>query len=116
MHLGHAVPPGAVILIFLSGGVAAFLCPLVIWLVKKDESAFVADHAKESLNFQISFWLLLFVYACISGLLVCVGVGIVLLLALPLFIIPAAFFGIMASMAANRGEIYRYPYTLRLVA
>jgi len=108
---------GAVILLFLSGGVAAFLCPLVIWLVKKDESEFIAEHAKESLNFQISFWLILFIYACISGLLVCLaGLGILLLLLLPLFIVPAAFFGVMASIAANRGEIYRYPYALRLIA
>ena len=28
--------------------------PLIVWLVKKDEYAFVDDQGKESLNFQIS--------------------------------------------------------------
>ncbi len=34
--------------------VAPFLAPLIIYLIKKDESSFVAWHAKESLNFQIT--------------------------------------------------------------
>ncbi len=29
------------------------IAPLVIWLIKKDESPFVDDQGKESLNFQI---------------------------------------------------------------
>jgi uncharacterized Tic20 family protein len=36
------------------------LAPLVIYLVKKDESSFVAYHAKESLNFQISLFIICF--------------------------------------------------------
>ena len=32
----------------------AFLGPLIVWLIKKDQSPFVGDQAKEALNFQIS--------------------------------------------------------------
>ena len=38
--------------------VSAFIAPLVIYLVKKDDSSFVAEHAKESLNFQITAFIL----------------------------------------------------------
>src|SRR5438270_6139785 len=37
----------------LLGGLT-FLGPLVVWLIKKDQSPFVADQAKEALNFQIA--------------------------------------------------------------
>ena len=31
-----------------------FFVPLIIWIIKKDESKFVAEHARNSLNFQLS--------------------------------------------------------------
>ena len=38
--------------------VAGFIAPLIIYLVKKDESAYVKEHAKESLNFQITMFII----------------------------------------------------------
>ena len=38
--------------------VCGFLAPLIIYLVKKDESEYVRAHAKESLNFQITVWII----------------------------------------------------------
>ncbi|UCC67130.1 MAG: DUF4870 domain-containing protein, partial [Armatimonadota bacterium] len=35
-------------------GLVGFLGPLVVWLLKKDESELVNDQGKESLNFQLS--------------------------------------------------------------
>src|SRR5437868_892271 len=32
----------------------SFLGPLIVWLIYKDKSAFVADQAKEALNFHIA--------------------------------------------------------------
>lgn len=84
------------------------LAPLVIWLVKKDQSQFVADQAKESLNFQIS----LTIYAIISGLSILVLIGIVLL---PLVLFAGAILTIVAAVKANNGEFYRYPLTIRLI-
>src|SRR5689334_1430002 len=37
----------------LLGIVLGFVGPLIIWLIKKDQSPFVDDQGKESLNFQI---------------------------------------------------------------
>jgi uncharacterized Tic20 family protein len=99
----------------LSGLVAAwlggfaFLGPLIIWLIKKDQSPFVADQAKEALNFQIAVAIALW----ISAALIWVCVGFVLL---PVVYLGSIIFSIIAAMEANKGNYYRYPYTLRLIA
>lgn len=83
--------------------------PLIVWLIKKDESPFVDDQGKESLNFQISFT----IYCLVSSILIFAVVGIILLIALGI-----AFFVlvIIASIKANEGEEFRYPLTIRLIA
>lgn len=88
--------------------VGGFVAPLVIWLVKKEESAFVADHAKESLNFQITLTIALI----ISAALVCVWIGVLLM---PLVGIYGLVMVILATLKANEGELYEYPFTLRLI-
>ena len=84
------------------------LAPLIIWLVKKDESQFVADQAKESLNFQISQT----IYAIISGILIVVLIGFVLL---GVIWVAGIVFAIIGTVKANDGVHYRYPLTIRLV-
>jgi uncharacterized Tic20 family protein len=90
-------------------GGMAFLGPLVIWLVKKDQSAFVADQAKEALNFQIAVTIALLVGGVIA-FLTCVGI-----LLLPVIGIGSLVFSIIAALEANKGVAYRYPYTIRLI-
>ncbi len=84
------------------------LGPLVIWLVKRDESAFVGDQAKEALNFQIS----MSVYGVVAAVLVFLLIGLVLL---PLLAIAWFVLLIMAAMEAKKGKKYRYPFTFRLI-
>jgi uncharacterized Tic20 family protein len=84
------------------------VAPLVIWLIKKDESPFVDDQGKESLNFQISISL----YAIIAALLTLVIIGAVLLIALVIFDVIMV---IIAAVRANSGERYRYPLCLRFI-
>jgi uncharacterized Tic20 family protein len=85
--------------------VAGFLAPLIIYLLKKDQSAFVAQHSKESLNFQITIWILIVVlFVTIIGILLIWLVGIV-----------ALIFVIMASVKASEGNEYRYPFSIRLI-
>jgi uncharacterized protein len=85
-----------------------FFAPLLVLLIKGNESAYVREHAVESLNFQLNalFW------AGVGFLLLFVAVG---LLVLPLVAIWYAAFVIVASSRASRGERYRYPFILRLV-
>ncbi len=96
----------------LSGYIAVplghLIGPLVIWQIKKDQSPFVDDQGKESLNFQISMTLYLFV----AGLTFCIGIGFVLFPAVYLF---GWVMMIIAAVKANQGEAYRYPLTIRLI-
>ncbi|ALN92296.1 MULTISPECIES: DUF4870 domain-containing protein [Lysobacter] len=84
------------------------LGPLVVWLVKKDTMPFVADQGKEALNFNITA----LIAGIVSFLLTFVLIGLVLL---PLVGLAWLVLTIMAALAANKGEEYRYPWTLRLV-
>ena len=86
----------------------SFVAPLVIYLVKKDESAFVADQAKEALNFQIT----LFIAIMVSVVLIVVLIGVLMLMGIGL---AALVLGIVAAIRANDGERYRYPFTIRLI-
>ena len=98
-------------LIALAGFVIPFgniIGPLVFWLIKKDESEFVNDQGKESLNFQISVT----IYAIVAGILVLFIIGILLLIAVGIF---ALVMIIVAALKANSGEKYRYPLCLRFV-
>lgn len=85
------------------------LPPLIVYLSKKDQDPFVADQARESLNFQITCLLLFLV----SLPLICVGIGVLLVVLVGLF---QLIFVIVASIAAHDGQRYRYPLTLRLVS
>jgi len=85
------------------------IAPLIIYLMKKDQSQFVADQARESLNFQISMT----IYAIVSGVLVLILVGFLLLAAL---FVAGIVLTIIASVKAANGEAYRYPLTLRLIS
>ena len=94
---------------------AFFICPLgnvigplVVWLIKRDQSAFVADQGKEALNFNISVLLA----ALICGALVFILIGILLGVALFIFWLAMT---IVAAIKASEGARYRYPFTLRLV-
>lgn len=92
----------------LGGIVIGFLAGLIVMLVFGKRSAFTDDQAKEALNFQIT----LLIGYLISFVLVFVLIGIFLLFALSILNI---VFCIIAGVAANNGERYRYPVCLRLV-
>ena len=82
--------------------------PLIVWLIKRDQSAFVADQGKEALNFNIS--VLIAALAC--GVLVFILIGILLGVALFIFWLAMT---IVAAIKASEGACYRYPFTLRLL-
>ena len=84
------------------------IAPLVIWLIKKDESPFVDDQGKESLNFQISIT----IYALVALVLTLIIIGFFLLLAVGIF---ALVMVIVAAVKANDGEKYRYPLCIRFI-
>ena len=101
------------------GGIIFFFIPsLVLWLVKKDESPFIGNHAKEALNFQISLGAIWF-GSLIIGIFVAILdiplVGLLLgLLRLGLWI-GSVVFSIIGGLAANKGEPYAYPISARVI-
>lgn len=84
------------------------LGPLVIWLIKKDESSFIDYHGKEYFNFLISY----FIYTVISGILTIVIIGIFLLWVIGIM---AIVFTIVAAIKAYEGEKYQIPWIFRLI-
>jgi len=94
--------------------VAPVVGALVMWLIRKDESAYVDDHGREAINFQISlviYMIVLSILAIPIGVLTC-GVGLVL----PLGVYVLGIVGmILAATAANKGEYFRYPMCLRFI-
>lgn len=86
----------------------AIIGPLIIWLIKKDEMPFVDDQGKESLNFQLT----MFIAAVITFILCFVIIG---WLIAPVLIVYYLIVLIIASIKANDGIRYRYPYTIRFV-
>ena len=83
--------------------------PLVVWLVKRDDSPFVEAHAREALNFQLSITL----YLIIAGMMIYLLIGFLLV---PLIVIFDVVATILAALRASRGELYEYPLCLRLVS
>lgn len=100
----------------LLGLLTGFVGPLILWLVKKDESAFVDHHGKEALNFQITYILVALGAGAVIFVLCIVVIGFFLipvLFVLPILVIIA---GIIACISANRGEWSRYPGCIRFIA
>ena len=92
----------------LLGIVTLFIGSLIIWIIKKDDSEFIGDQAKEALNFQIT----VFIGYAISTVLMCFVVGYFLWMAI---YVADIVFCIIAGMQANNGVRYRYPFCLRLI-
>ena len=87
---------------------ANLLGPLILWLVKREDGAFIDDQGKEALNFQIS----LFIYALACLVLAVIGIGIFLLLPLALFGLVCV---IIAAIKASEGVAFRYPACIRFI-
>lgn len=82
------------------GGLLTWLVlPIILWQMKKDQSSFVDEHGKEAVNFQLTVTLFYVV-----GFLV-----FPLVLAYEIIVI------VLAAGAAQRGEQYRYPLTIRFI-
>jgi hypothetical protein len=85
--------------------VAGFIAPLIIYLVKKNESTFVTAHARESLNFQLTMAIAIIVlFLTIIGILLVWAVGIFILVLV-----------IVATIKASENKLYKYPFTIRFI-
>ena len=97
------------VLCHLSGFLGVpLLLPLVVYLVMKQDSDFVAAHSKEALNFHLS----LLIYCLVIIPLCFIGVGFLIGGSL---LIVYAILSIVAAIKTSENLLYRYPLTIRFV-
>lgn len=96
------------VLTHVGGILFNFVVPLITYLVFKDRGPFVREHTRQALNFQLT-------------LLIAYIAGAILTLAFIGFLIWAAagilslVFSIIAAIAANKGEMYKYPIAIQFI-
>ncbi len=91
------------------GGILGFVPALVIWLVYRERSAFVGQEARTALNFQITVLIGYVASSVLNGIIPFIG-----LVAFPLWIV-AVIFSIQGYQAVQRGQAYKYPFSLDLI-
>lgn len=84
------------------------LAPLIIYLVKRNESRYVGEHAKEALNFGIS--MCIYGLICLPLILIIIGLFFLIALGIASFIIH-----IIAAVKAADDVLYRYPFAIRFI-
>jgi uncharacterized Tic20 family protein len=87
---------------------ANLLGPLLLWLLKREDGAFIDEQGKESLNFQIT----LLIYALGALALTIIGIGFLLLLIVAVFGFVCV---IVAAIKASEGTSFRYPACIRFI-
>jgi len=92
----------------LSALIASFIGPLLIMILADDGDTLVKENAKNALNFQI----MIFIAIIISGVLTVVLIGLLLL---PLIALIDLILVILATVKANGGEVYEYPFTPSII-
>ncbi len=92
----------------LGGILFSFIPSLIVFMLKKDDSAYIREQSREALNFQITLLLAQFA----AYVLMFILVGFLLLGLIWLFNIVIC---IVAAISSSKGEDYRYPFTLRLI-
>ena len=102
-------------------GIPSPVGPLIVWLIKRNESTFVAEQAKASLNFALSVWiygaafLLLGILSFFTDAGFGVLIGLVLLVVFAALVLLSFIFSIVGALKASNGETYDYPFNIELV-
>ncbi len=96
----------------------AFVGPLVVYLLGRDRHPFVAHHAREALNFNFTFLLVVIVGGLIGAVGAVLTLGLGLLVIVPIAGAIAVAWLVAVVVAAVRawdGDGFRYPLTIRFV-
>lgn len=102
------------LVLYLSTFVAALFGPLVIWLLKKDESQFIDVHGREALN----LWLSTLIYSVVVVLLSLLSFGLLGFILIPALIVWSLVIFVatlIACFRAYEGRVFRFPMILRLL-
>ncbi|MCH3883046.1 DUF4870 domain-containing protein [Tenacibaculum aquimarinum] len=115
----------------------SIIAPLILWQTLKERSGFLDEHGKEAVNFNISFGLYIFILSASffpfffrsffnildnvdhvdfgidigSGLFGFFGI-----VSIASFVVLAKIaLIVIASLKANKGETYKYPFTINFI-
>lgn len=98
-----------------------FIGPLVVWLLKKSNHPLIDDQGKESLNFQITYTL--YGLVLFGGLIFSLVTNpeayvrwITILTLVVFYTLAYVVLIVIATVKANQGHFYRYPFTIRLIS
>lgn len=115
--LAHLSAPIAFV---ISAGALPFLGPLVIWFLYKDKSVFVRRAAAGAFNFNISVAIFVYVLGAVAFLsfitFVLIPVALIAVAAIVAVGIAQFILHILAAVASQRGEQYRYPFALPVLS
>ena len=88
------------------------LGPLFVWLFRRKRSPFIDTHGKEALNFQIS----IAIYSIVPTIALVLEFFPIVFLSIAWAIMVLLLFGVVkATIRANRGLPYRYPFSRRFI-
>lgn len=91
------------------GGIFFGVLPALIgYLVLKDRGPLIRQHTGTALNFQITMLLA----SIVGAILIIVLIGFIIVIAVAIVVI---IFSIIAAVAANKGESYEYPLTIKFI-
>ena len=95
-------------LIHIGGIFFNFIPSLIGYLVLKDRGPLIREHTLTALNFQLTMLIALVV----GYILTFVVIGIFVILAV---YVVTLIFSIIAAIAANKGESYKYPLSIQFI-
>lgn len=97
----------------ISVGWLSFVGPLAVWFIYKDRSPFVRACAAGAFNFNLGMWLMSIVAWISLFTVVLIPLAIILFIVstLGMFILH-----IVAAVKASRGEVFNYPFQLRVLS
>lgn len=97
---------------FVLPALGHILGPLIIWLVKKPESAAIDEAGKNVLNFQISWTIWMFAAVTVGFAGSCLIIPMVIPLGLG---IAWLVYVILGAVKASNGETYKFPLTIKML-
>ncbi|HWH97507.1 MAG TPA: DUF4870 domain-containing protein [Pseudolysinimonas sp.] len=96
------------VLVHIGGIFFSWVAPLIGYLLLKDRGPFVRYNVVAALNFQLTLLIAYVIGIATSFFLV----GILIIFAASVL---AIVFGILAAIATNNGQYYRYPFAIDFV-
>ncbi len=96
------------VLTHVGGILFNFIVPLITYLVFKDRGPFVREHTRQALNFTLTMAI-----GYVAGAVLSV-IGIGVLISFAAWVL-SIIFGIIAAIAANKGQMYKYPVAIQFI-